>query len=187
MSLLEARYRPHIKMAHTFWKNFLTPGDRVVDATAGNGHDLIFLAGLLQGRGLLVGYDIQLEALDACQKKINELNKTEASIVTLKHRSHCQINEKGLALVVYNLGYLPGADKSLTTQVTSTLLSLNAACSALRPGGCLSIMCYPGHPEGLKELEAILDWLETLPADWDWQHHLFRLGSPSWLLVRKPS
>lgn len=43
-------------------------------------------------------------------------------------------------------GYLPGSDKATTTQASSTLAAVEAACEVLRPGGLLSILCYTGHP-----------------------------------------
>ena len=54
-------------------------------------------------------------------------------------------------LIVYNLGYLPGSDKLLTTKTSSTLLSVEKALSLIAPNGAISITCYPGHEEGKKE------------------------------------
>lgn len=64
-------------------------------------------------------------------------------------------------------GYLPGSDKSTTTQAGSTLAAVEAACETLRPGGLCSILCYTGHPGGTEEYEAVRGLVGGLPpAAW---------------------
>lgn len=53
-----------------------------------------------------------------------------------------------LRLVVFNLGYLPGADKSLVTTAEGTLEAIAHAEKALAVGGTVSVTIYPGHEEG---------------------------------------
>lgn len=47
----------------------------------------------------------------------------------------------------YNLGWLPGGDKSITTKLEDTLESIEAAKRLVKHGGMISIMLYPGHAE----------------------------------------
>ena len=65
--------------------------------------------------------------------------------------------------VMFNLGYLPGADKSVITQSATTCAALDQAIRLLRTGGLVSIMVYPGHAGGVKEAEGVTAWLARLP------------------------
>lgn len=163
--------KDHLTLAHTYWRRHLKPHDLVVDATAGNGYDTATLAALLNHSGHLTAYDTQQAALDATSQKTSSYSN-----ITLKLSSHENIDEKDLALVVYNLGYLPGGDKSITTQTSTTLLSLERAYQGLKLGGALSIMCYPGHLEGALEQAAILQWLRRFKGV---RHHYWKSHSPS--------
>ena len=50
------------------------PGDFVIDATMGNGHDTAFLAELVGPSGEVFAFDIQKEALINTEQKLTELN-----------------------------------------------------------------------------------------------------------------
>ena len=47
----------------------------------------------------------------------------------------------------YNLGWLPGGDKSITTKLEDTLESIEAAKRLVKHGGMISVMLYRGHAE----------------------------------------
>lgn len=47
----------------------------------------------------------------------------------------------------YNLGWLPGGDKSITTKLEDTLQSIEAAKRLVKHGGMISVMLYRGHAE----------------------------------------
>ena len=66
-------------------------------------------------------------------------------------------------LVVFNLGYLPGGDKSIVTTAEGTVRAMSAAEAAVAPGGCVSVALYPGHEEGSREAEAVLEHAARLP------------------------
>jgi len=68
-------------------------------------------------------------------------------------------------VVMFNLGYLPGDDHQLTTQSAETLVALEAAVRLIKPGGALSVICYPGHPAGGAEAVAVERWLTTQAAE----------------------
>ncbi|KAJ6917713.1 hypothetical protein NC652_019901 [Populus alba x Populus x berolinensis] len=55
-------------------------------------------------------------------------------------------------LVAFNLGYLPGGDKTITTVSETTQLALEAAKKILIPGGLISLVVYVGHPGGIHVL-----------------------------------
>ena len=179
--------KPHLTFAHNSWKKCVTPGDTVIDATVGNGHDTFFLAQLLKGQGRLIGYDIQPQALAQTQKRLAGLPDSWRGIVELREQSHAPLFETEVKLIVYNLGYLPGGDKTLTTQTKSTVLSIQSALSCLTSDGSISITCYPGHAEGALEQAAIIEFLKTLPTDqWNVCHHAWinRPLSPTWIWLQ---
>jgi hypothetical protein len=74
---------------------------------------------------------------------------------------------------MFNLGYLPGGDKTVTTDPDSTVLALGRSAEVLRPGGIVSIVVYRGHPGAVDEAEAVEEWLDGLDPN---QFSVFRLG-----------
>jgi hypothetical protein len=188
------KYSPHLSLAHGYWKALLRAGDIAIDATCGNGHDTAILAQLLlpNPNSLLYGLDVQQSALDKTSLLIRQsIPESHTARVSLYQRCHSEIDRIPLPfpprLIVYNLGYLPGGDKSITTLTGTTLQSLQKAIFLLAPGGAISVTCYPGHPEGKKEEIAILNWAELLPhAKWQVCHHRWinRSSSPSLLWIR---
>ncbi|MCH9609062.1 MAG: hypothetical protein S4CHLAM45_08230 [Chlamydiales bacterium] len=170
---------------YSLWKSHLKPGDLIIDATIGNGHDTLLLAKILAGDGTLIGYDIQKKAIESTEKKLLTLFPHERKIISLKQKSHANFDEQGAALIVYNLGYLPTGDKKITTLTETTLQSLESAFSILDKNGMLSIMCYPGHGEGEKEERAILKFLSQVDKRWVVRHTKLvnRHKAPSWIVV----
>ena len=172
----EPMSKPHITMAHEYWARHLRPADTAIDATCGNGKDTACLAALVP-EGKVFALDIQPEALAKARTEV------EAAHVAFLLQSHVELpRDPSLRLVVYNLGYLPGGDKSITTRVETTLLSVKKGFELLPAGGALSLVCYP-HPEGEREKVTILAWSGGLHARVE--HHVFREGSPSFLWIIK--
>lgn len=177
---------PHLTLAKNFWRTHLTPSDLVIDMTCGNGYDTQFIAGLVS-EGLVFSVDIQKCALEKAKALIGP-----SSRVRFFHQSHAEPLPLPYApkLIVYNLGYLPGGDKTITTMTNTTLTSVNKSLELLRDGGALSITCYPGHAEGLIEERTLIDWAKNLPFN-QWQVCLHqwinRSRSPSLLLITKRS
>jgi Putative rRNA methylase len=65
---------------------------------------------------------------------------------------------------MFNLGYFPGGDHSVITRTGETLVALDAALAALKPGGILTVVCYPGHAGGDEESAAVAEWSGGLEA-----------------------
>ena len=184
---MKLRTSSAVKLAHAYWETLVKPGDTVIDATCGNGKDALVLARLVGPKGRLIGLDIQEEAL-AKTRRLLEENEVEHALLLRQSHALPPPGVNGVKLVVYNLGYLPGGDKGLTTQTYTTLESVNNYFKFLLPGGALSIACYPGHPEGACEEQALLAWAAALPPDeWNVCLHRWvnRTAAPSLLFVRK--
>lgn len=158
-----------IHKSHAIWQGLLGPKDYVIDATCGNGYDTLFLAKCvdLKRGGKVFAFDIQEKALVATKQLLTahfSPKTVEESVCFLKqcHSSFPPFQQK-VKLIVYNLGYLPGGgNKTLTTCTHSTLKSLESALNIVSGEGVVSVMCYPGHEEGKKELKGVLYFCKAL-------------------------
>ncbi len=141
----------------------LEPGDIVIDATVGNGCDTITLLNLIDPGGKLYGFDIQEKAINVTKRKINQMfPHANYQLIHDSHENlHKHINEK-VDLIIFNLGFLPGGDKTITTQSTSTITAVNAGLSLLKNKGSMIIAIYPGHEEGFIEKQALFKSLASL-------------------------
>lgn len=170
-----------VHLAHLFWQSLLKKDDIVVDATLGNGKDALFLSQILlkNGGGTLHGLDIQKQALENTSVLLEKNAKDFLSSVHLFQRSHESfpelISKGSVKLVVYNLGYLPGSDKTITTMTDTTLLSIKNALELITPSGAISITCYPGHREGQNEFLALESFANMLDKSF------FCVTSHTWL------
>lgn len=148
-------------LAWILLREMISPGDTVIDATAGNGHDTVFLAECVGASGKVLAFDIQEAAIDSTSMRVREHGFEKR--VTLHHRSHeclSEFTEPGsVAAIMFNLGYLPGEDHHITTQSAGTLRALESAALVLKSGGSLSIICYPGHEAGASESQVVENWL----------------------------
>ncbi|KAK9088580.1 hypothetical protein Scep_027662 [Stephania cephalantha] len=161
-------------LTRRIWKCIVQKGDTVVDATCGNGHDTLALLKMVgdgSGRGSVYGMDIQNCALESTSTLIKEsIDPNEVQLVKLFNLCHSSMEEivpKGtlVRLVAFNLGYLPGGDKSIITLPEKTLHALDAARRLLGPEGLISIMVYVGHPGGREEYAAVQAFASQLPGE----------------------
>ena len=148
-----------LEMAHDFLAQVITQEDIVVDATMGNGHDTLFLAKLAKQ---VYAFDIQEQALEKTSQRLQEAGLTNAELVLQGHESVDQFVREVKA-AIFNLGYLPSADKSIITQPQTTLEALDKLCHMLVKGGRIAIMIYYGHEGGDIERDAIMDYVSQLP------------------------
>jgi len=196
--LTEALFHSHLSLAHFHWKQLIQAGDQVIDATCGNGNDTLFLSqSVLQQQpiGKVYALDIQKKAIEkTCALLTTHLSSEQMEHVFLVHSCHSQflkkISPKSIQLIVYNLGYLPNEDKTVTTKTNTTLQSLKEALPLIKLGGAFSVTCYPGHEEGKKEQEALLPFFSSLPNKmWSVCHHTWvnRCRAPSLFLIQRRS
>lgn len=157
--------RPTV-IAHELGGGLLGEGAAAIDATAGNGHDTVWLAGKVGETGRVLAFDIQAEAIGAARRRVEAAGWLGRVVFYLE--SHVGMDSYAppgsVSLVMFNLGYLPGGDHGLTTTPEATLTALDAATRVLRSGGGLSVVCYPGHPAGAVEAEAVGAWFERIAA-----------------------
>ncbi len=136
-----------------------------IDATCGNGHDTLFL--LQCGFAPVIGFDVQRQAIENTQRRCAEAGFAELRLLHTGHQNmHQELNELGLnqapQCVVFNLGYLPSADKQITTQADYSVKAVQQAAGLLATGGLITIICYPGHSAGLRETNDVIALLTEL-------------------------
>lgn len=151
-----------------------------IDATCGNGYDTLFLCNALHNLRFekktpieILSFDIQESALLTAAQRLSCSCSAEAcTYVSFIHKGHEHIShyvEKsaGIAVAMYNLGFLPGGDKSIITQGITTLHSLREVAKSLIPQGLLCIHTYGGHEGGKEEMKLVHQWVTSLPeTEW---------------------
>ena len=104
-----------------------------IDATCGNGGDTAFLCRLAGPEGRVLGFDIQPEAIASTRARLKKQGLT-AELICDSHASLLQYVRPGTAdIVMFNFGWLPGADHSVFSTADSSIPALEAALAALRP------------------------------------------------------
>ncbi len=139
-------------------------GAVALDGTMGGGGDTQYLCERAGEKGRVYGFDVQAEAVFRTRVRLEEAGLARRA--TLIHAGHERIAEfvrEPVDVAVFNLGWLPGGDKAVTTRVDTTLAALNACLTLLKLRGLLTVCAYPGHPEGEAELNAVLSWARSLP------------------------
>jgi hypothetical protein len=172
-------------LAHSLWSYILRPHvDTAIDATAGNGGDALALAQMLfpdatdyetTSKAHLLCIDIQEQACEKTRQKLASFLPADVMHrnVQIVHASHAPLPhvDGPVALVVYNLGYLPGDSSLQTTTTESTIISLADASLRLRVGGMLSIMTYPRtNPQEDAAVRAFCEGLALFSSsthDWE--------------------
>lgn len=150
----------------------------VVDATVGNGNDTLFLC---ENFKKVYGFDIQKQAIDSTKSKLSEFDNYE-----LFHSSH----ENVLDYVdkcdgaIFNLGYLPNFDHTITTKHSSTINAVKSLISIIEKG-IIVIVVYTGHDNG-EEAAGIEEYLSTIDKRYDVLKYQFinRSAAPYILAIR---
>lgn len=185
---------PLTARVHRAVESHISEGDIVIDATAGNGHDTLFLARCVGESGQVYSLDIQPQAIKQTRQRLDAAGMTVR--IRLFQCGHEQMlqqipteHHQQVSTIIFNLGYLPSADKSVITTETTTITALNGATELLKPGGYLSILAYPGHPGGREETEAVKAWANEL-ANQQFEVSIHPPAhdngkSPEWIEIRK--
>jgi len=165
-------------------------GDRVVDATMGNGKDTLFLCELVGEAGHVYAFDVQAEAVERTRSRIEEAGFTQRTTLLLAgHETMAEHVPAGVQAVMFNLGWLPGAEHIVTTKTNTTLEAVRAAVSLIAPGGIVTVCVYPGHEEGTRELSALLAYAGSLSVrEFNVAHHCFlnaSLQTPQLILIQR--
>lgn len=159
-----------VDWSHRLIEGRLKAGDVAVDATAGNGHDTLFLVSQVCPGGHVFAFDIQEQAITATRARLLAAGMP-ADAFTLIFGGHEQLTEKlpvtlkgCVRTIMFNLGYLPGSDKSVITETTRTMRAVESAIDWMSPGGLMTVVVYPGHEGGAHEARELERWASQLPT-----------------------
>jgi len=174
-------------------RRFLLPGDTVVDATMGNGHDTLMLCELVGSTGCVHAFDVQAQAVENTRKRLEEAGVIERAQLHLTGHEHiCEYVKEPAQAVMFNLGWLPGGNKEITTRWETTKIAVTNALKLLTIEGVCIICVYPGHEAGDYEREQLTQMLSALkPQDFNVLHHRFINAGPGapecYILQKQPS
>jgi 16S rRNA C1402 N4-methylase RsmH len=156
-----------LPFARKLMEKAVSPGDIVVDATLGNGHDTLFLAKLIGESGTVYGFDIQESAVNHSRARLEDNQLLES--VTLFNKGHEHISDSipenhhgKIKGAIFNLGYLPGGDKSIVTTPVTTISAIQQLMEIMAPEGIIVLVIYHGHEEGAIERDALLQYVRQL-------------------------
>ncbi|WP_141905343.1 class I SAM-dependent methyltransferase [Lysinibacillus sp. Y5S-8] len=153
-----------LQYAQQLLKDSIDEGDTVVDATAGNGHDTLFLAQLVGDNGQVYAFDVQKEAVDATLLRLLDHGLEHRALVLNKgHEDVAQYVYKPVAAAIFNLGYLPGSNHDIITKPATTTQAIEDLLKLLKVGGLIVLVIYHGHPGGKEERDTVMDYVSRLP------------------------
>ena len=130
------------------------PQGTYIDFTMGRGRDTLFLCGLAP-EGRVYAFDIQPSAIDQTAALLSQNDIHNATLILDSHDRFADYVPGEIDGGLFNLGFLPGGDRGVTTQRGSTVAAVKQAMQALKRGGALGVAVYPGHEEGRLEGETL--------------------------------
>lgn len=166
----------------TVAKDFLSQANirsdgTLCDFTMGNGHDTLYLCSLVP-QGKVFAFDVQEDAIKNTAERLREHGVTNATLILDSHANAAKYIDTEIEAGMFNLGYRPGGDKSVHTMHDSTLKAVRDAINMLKKGGVLVISVYPGHEEGQREGEMLLEMLKEYDKKLYCVTHFHLVNSP---------
>lgn len=133
----------------------------VIDATCGNGKDTLFL--VKSAAKKVYSFDIQKIAIEKTKDLLkNEINKNKCELILDSHENFDKYVPQKVTAIIFNLGYLPSGDHTITTKADITTVAVKKMLNFLEEKGIIIITVYWGHEEGKKEKEGLEKFLKTL-------------------------
>ncbi len=177
-------------LAREILERVVQPGDAVIDATMGNGHDTVFLCSSVGPSGRVYAFDIQEQAVISTSLLLRQENLAERARLFCCGHEHLDIHvPEPVRAAVFNLGWLPGGNHGITTRWETTRAAVCKALDLLLPGGVLVICAYPGHPEGDRERHELSTFLSSLSnRSFNVLHQVFLNagpGAPECFVIQK--
>ena len=155
-----------LAFVHRLLRETVRTGDTVLDGTAGNGHDTLFLAQCAGENGRVYAFDIQPQAIAATDERLRQHKmRNRVRLIQAGHEHLAEHIREPLAAAVFNFGYLPRGSKHIATQAETSLAAVKSALSLLRTGGLLAAVLYHGHEAGKPETAVLSDFAAALPQE----------------------
>lgn len=148
--------------SRNLFRDTINPGEIVIDATAGNGNDTLFLAEHVGEHGHVYAFDIQQQALDSTAELLGKLT-SRVSLILDSHDNVGKYIEGQIGGAVFNLGFLPHSeDLTVITKPDTTIKAIHTMLGLLKKGGIICVSVYYGHDGGVEERDALLNYVKTL-------------------------
>ena len=168
--------RNAVEASRLFLAPVLANAACVVDATAGNGHDSLFLCKQTKPECRVWAFDIQAAAAAACGKLLAQHGFADkVRLIQADHALLREVIREPVDAAIFNLGYLPGHDHAVTTRVESLAPALDSLRDLLAPGGRIALVAYPGHSPGRLEMEFLEEYLPR------WSQQVFTISRLSFI------
>lgn len=152
-----------LAISHELVERIVREGDMVVDATAGNGNDTLFLAKLVGEQGHVFCFDIQDIALSNTSEKLLQHNMLERVTLIKDGHEHMDSHvQQPVKAVMFNFGYLPGGDHHMGTKPCTSLRAIGKSMQLIVPGGIIAAVVYHGGDSGFEEKDAIMEYVKTI-------------------------
>ncbi len=148
-----------VKLSHYIIKNRLENNIKACDMTAGNGKDSKFILEM-KNPEILYAFDIQKLSQKRCEELIGK--RDNFKFILDDHKNIEKYIKEKIDLFIYNLGFLPKGDKSITTNYKTVIKSLEASLNLLNKNGLILITFYTGHSQGKSEAEFVGKFLKNL-------------------------
>lgn len=156
-------FKNAVEISRYLMENIVKKGSTAVDATVGNGNDVLVLADLVGNSGKIYGFDIQYDAIKNAERKLKKNNlNMRVKLINDGHENMSKYIVDYVDFVIFNLGYLPGGDHNIITSPYTTIKALELSLSLLKKGGHVILTSYYGHPGGYEEKVAIENFLYQL-------------------------
>lgn len=153
-------------IAHKIIEEKVCRGNFCIDATAGRGHDTVFLCGLVGEEGRVLAMDIQQDAVDSTRVLLQEKGYDQIAQVVLD--SHSNIDRyaqpETVDCITFNFGYLPGGDHNIFTTPATSIPAIEKGLELLKPGGLMSLCVYYGGDSGFEEKDALMQFFKTIDS-----------------------
>lgn len=140
-------------------KNYIKKVNCAVDMTVGNGYDSKMILDNLNPEKLYC-FDIQKNAIENTNKLLE--NYSNYILILDNHTNFLNYVKEKIDFAIYNLGYLPNGDKTITTNALDVEESLSKLLENLNEKAIVLITFYIGHNSGLVESEKIGNFLKKL-------------------------
>ncbi|MGI6781586.1 MAG: class I SAM-dependent methyltransferase [Acholeplasmataceae bacterium] len=141
-----------VKLSHEILSSLLRKKDIIIDATLGNGYDSLFISPLVSQ---IYAFDIQEQALKTSKETLKNISNVKCILDShLNYKNHLNYYDG----VIFNLGYLPTGNKSVTTTAKTTIETLDNMLND-NLARFILVVVYPKHPEGQIESKALLNYI----------------------------
>ncbi len=152
-----------LQQSHDVIQRVVSAGDTVIDATAGNGGDTVFLAKLAGEQGKVFSFDIQKTALDRTLEKLKAENLEKRVTLVNDGHENMEIHVKcSVSAIMFNLGYLPGGNHHIGTTGNTTIKAIENALELIRVNGIITIVVYYGGDSGFEERDQVLGYIRGI-------------------------